>query len=82
MDAVLKTPAEVIAALGGTNATARRLRLPWPQAVSQWRKRNRIPSELFLSVNDALQAEGKRAAPEVFGMAVPDEGAEIDSVSQ
>lgn len=75
MEAVLRTPDAVIDALGGTFKAAEKLRRT-PQAVSNWRLRQRIPSELFLSVSDALQAEGKTAAPEVFGMAVPDEGAD------
>jgi DNA-binding transcriptional regulator YdaS (Cro superfamily) len=78
MEAVLKTPNEVIDALGGTNKAAARLGKE-PTAVSQWRKRNRIPPELFLSVSSVLQADGKSAAPEVFGMAVPDDGAEVAS---
>lgn len=73
MDAVLHTPAQVIKALGGSRLAAEKLGLKLPR-VSMWLLRDRIPSELFLSVNKALQAEGKQAAPAVFGMAVPDDG--------
>lgn len=73
MEAVLRTTTEVIAALGGTNKAARKLGKT-PRAVSQWKKRQRIPSELFLSIDSALKAEGlPKAAPDVFGMAVPTE---------
>lgn len=62
---------DLIDALGGTNKAARKLGKT-PRAVSQWRKRKRIPSDLFLTVDTALKAAGKPpAAPEVFGMAVP-----------
>lgn len=74
MEAVLDTPDAVINALGGTLRAAEKLGRT-PQAVSNWRAAKRIPSNLFLSIDAALRAAGlPRAAPEVFGMTVPDGG--------
>ncbi len=76
MEAVLNTPDAVIDALGGTFKTAEKLGRT-PQAVSNWRAAKRIPSDLFLSVDAALRAAGlPKAAPQVFGMTVPNEYAD------
>jgi hypothetical protein len=69
----LRTPAAVIAALGGTREAADRLGTKLPR-ISMWLARGRIPSDLFITVNKALRPAGKAAAPEVFGMAVPAKG--------
>lgn len=71
MDAILRTPAEVIKALGGSTSAARRLGIQQTR-VSNWvGRRNRIPPALILVVNAALNEVGKHAAPEVFGMVAP-----------
>lgn len=67
MSEILRTPEAVIDALGGLTKTGRRLNQS-AQTVSEWRRRNRIPPEHFLIVNDALADLGKKAAPNVFGM--------------
>lgn len=63
----LQTASDVINAIGGTAATAALTGRKMP-AVSNWRKSNRIPSELFLVVSQAIEQRGARVVPSVFGM--------------
>jgi hypothetical protein len=64
---MLRTPGEVIAALGGATKTGLVTKNS-PSAVCNWRERKRIPPEYFVVVCQALKAIGKKASYEVFGM--------------
>jgi DNA-binding transcriptional regulator YdaS (Cro superfamily) len=64
-----------IAALGGVYKAAGRLG-ERPSTVGNWKTRNRIPPEHFLTVTKALSEAGKQIAPDVFGLKVPSEAAE------
>lgn len=63
----LKTVDEVIDALGGTTATAR-IALRSPQSVTNWRNAHKLPCGTFLRLNRALEALGKTAPAELWGM--------------
>ena len=65
---VLSTVDDVIDALGGTYETARLLDLKYPQPVSQWRKRARLPADKFLIMQSELEKRGKTAPPELWGI--------------
>jgi len=69
MTTVLRTPAAVIDALGGTANTAKWLGRK-RSSVGMWKNkhRNRIPAIWSRAINQALAAQGKFAAPEVFKM--------------
>ncbi len=56
----------VIDALGGTSAVAQ-LTLVRSSAVSNWRRRGRIPSEKFMTLADALKRADLAANPVLFG---------------
>ena len=64
---MLSTVDAVIDAVGGTAAAAG-LAGVGLSAVSNWRSRNRIPSEKFMIFADVLRARGQEATPAVFGM--------------
>jgi hypothetical protein len=66
----LRTPSEVIDAIGGTSAVAS-LTGRGMSAVSNWRRSGRIPPELFLVVSRSLFERGVAADPSVFGMGAP-----------
>lgn len=63
---MLKSPSEVIDALGGSSALAVVLGVG-QTAVSNWRSRGAIPPEYFLTITEALTGLGKVADPAVFG---------------
>lgn len=63
---MLNSVDEVIDALGGTAAVAG-LAGVGSSAVSNWIKRGRISRGSFMTVRDALAAQGKEASPSIFG---------------
>ena len=63
---MLQTVDQVIHTLGGTGKTAALLKATSP-AVSNWKKRGRIPAEFFFVISAALTRKGKSAAPSLFG---------------
>jgi hypothetical protein len=67
MAEILNSVTDVIKSLGGVNKTARALGEN-PNTIGNWQTRARIPPEHFLNVSQALRAQGKKVAPEVFGM--------------
>lgn len=67
MDNELQTASAVIDALGGTGATAR-LTGCKIQAVSNWRRTGRLPSALFVLMDEALRQRGKSASISAWGM--------------
>lgn len=64
----LKTASEVIDALGGTSAVRRMTRRNFDQAVSNWRRADRIPCSTFLVMQHALKKHGHTARPEIWGI--------------
>jgi hypothetical protein len=64
---LLETVDEVIDALGGTTATGR-IAIRSPQSVTNWRNAQKLPCGTFLRLNRALEAIGKKAPPELWGM--------------
>lgn len=65
---MLETVDQVIKALGGTFKAAAVANVG-PSAVSNWKSRGRIPSDRFLLISAALERDGKKPAPELFGFA-------------
>lgn len=63
---MLRTVESIIEALGGTSAVAE-LSGVGLSAVSNWKKRGRIPSEKFLMFKEALAMRGDEADPVLFG---------------
>lgn len=59
----------VIEALGGTSATASLLGYRLMQPVSEWKRRNRLPADKYLLMQDALRQRGKTAPPSLWGIA-------------
>lgn len=70
----LQTASEVVDALGGPAATGR-LTGRTPQAACNWKATGKLPAELYLLINKALEREGKRAPAALFGMARIEDGA-------
>lgn len=64
---VLKSADAVIDALGGTAETSR-VTGQALATVSNWRSRERIPPEHFITISKALENIGKKASPYVFRM--------------
>jgi hypothetical protein len=67
MGEMISTIDGVIAALGGTSATARIVNRT-AGAVSNWKRRNRLPAELFYVIRSAVRERGQDAPPELFGI--------------
>lgn len=65
--AELETVAEVLDALGGNSAAARRLGES-RQVVGNWRARGAIPAEQFLNVTSLLDEIGYAACSKIFNM--------------
>lgn len=65
-NAILRTPSEVIDALGGTSAVAA-LTKSSVQAVTNWR-RKRLAPRTFIVLTAELQKQGLRADPALWGM--------------
>lgn len=66
----MQTASDVIDALGGTLATAKIARRSM-QAVSNWRKANRLPAETFLTISQELKSRGETAPPALWGIEEP-----------
>lgn len=64
---MIRTASELIDAVGGnavvTGLTGRR-----SPAISNWRKRNRIPAEFCRVLEEAAAVKGEGVSPVVFGM--------------
>ena len=65
---MISTVDGMIEALGGNTAVAA-LTGRGSSAVSNWRKRGRVPAELSRVVERALAERGEQVAPSLFGMA-------------
>jgi hypothetical protein len=63
---------DVIDALGGTKATAK-IAHRTPQAVSNWRKENRLPPQTFLVLSKKLHSAGLDAPPSLWGIEQPEQ---------
>ncbi len=63
----LGTIDEVVKAVGGRSAAAELAGATSPNAVSNWKARGRIPTELFFVFAEKLKIEGKEADPTLFG---------------
>lgn len=72
----LASAAEVIDALGGTEGVMALTGAKSSQVVSYWRTSGRFPPKLYLLMNGALEAAGKRAAPSLWNQALSAEAAE------
>ena len=68
---MLHSVAEVIEAVGGAAAACELAGVKSTNAPSNWKFREKIPSEYFLVFTDALRAVGKEANPAIFGLTVP-----------
>lgn len=66
----LTTASQVIDALDGTTAVARRHRRSL-QAVSNWRATGRIPSRLYPVMTQDLELRGKTARAAIWGIEEP-----------
>ncbi len=69
MDTLLSSVDEVIEALNGVEATARRYGRG-ATAVMNWLARQKLPAGLYLVMTADLAAIGKKARPELWGMQV------------
>jgi hypothetical protein len=67
---MLTTVESVIDALGGPTAAAS-LAGVGLSAVSNWKARNKFPSEMFLIFSDALAKNGNTPDPALFGFRSP-----------
>lgn len=65
---MIDTVDALIEALGG-NARVATLTGRRSSAISNWRKRGRVPAELSRVIERALGEKGQQAAPALFGMA-------------
>jgi hypothetical protein len=69
----LRTPAQVIDALGGNAAVADIVSTPdkpvTPKAVWNWRKWETLPPKTYVAMFRALCAINKTASPSLWGMA-------------
>ena len=66
-DDLLITVEQVVEALGGTNATAAIAHIG-PPAVSNWKSRGQIPSDMYFVLLEALKRSGKPMPdPSLFG---------------
>lgn len=65
---MIDTVDALIDALGG-NAAVAALTGRRSSAVSNWRKRGRVPAELSRVLESALGEKGRQVAPSLFGMA-------------
>ena len=63
---MLKSVDDIIEALGGTSAVAKRAGVS-PSAVSNWRALGSIPAEYFLAFEAWAGERGVRLDPSVFG---------------
>lgn len=70
--AQLETVDQVIDALGGTSAVARRTARD-PRAVSNWRMRGKLPSNTYPILVHDLAAKGHRAPAELWGITLAEE---------
>jgi len=68
----LATVDEVIDALGGNSGTMSVTGAKSPQAVSNWRRRKRIPPRHYSCMADALAAGNFAAPRQLWGMTPPD----------
>ena len=64
----LDTVAEVIEALGGSNAVRRLTGVKSTQAVWNWGDRASFPSDLYVLMTEALAAKGFVATPTLWQM--------------
>ena len=72
----LHTSSDVIDALGGTSATARRLGCD-PRVVSNWRK-SRLPARTYPIIKSALEEVGEFDAPDtLWAIMQPSQGADL-----
>lgn len=67
-DQELATAAEVIDALGGTNAVATMFSVG-ASAVSNWRVDDSFPARTFVPMNERLAQQGQRARRSLWRMA-------------
>lgn len=70
----LQTAGEVIDALGGTAATARKTGRK-DQHVSNWRAAGRLPADTFLILSEELKTVECCAPPRVWGIREPERAA-------
>lgn len=68
---MLSTVDEVIEKLGGTHRAAE-IAAVVPAAVSNWRKRGKIPSDRYFVIGEALRAVEAEADPLIFGFRQPE----------
>lgn len=71
-DKPLETVEEVIDALGGSAAVMALTGVRSPQAVSNWRRRKKIPPRHFAQMADALSVKNLAAPRRLWDMAPPD----------
>lgn len=71
---MLESIEDVIAALGGFQATADEAGVT-VTAVYNWKKRNAIPSDKFLVISAALKKRSKKVSSSIFGFADQPEAA-------
>jgi hypothetical protein len=71
-DHQLETVDQVIDALGGTCAVARRTARD-PRAVSNWRMRGKLPADTYPILVHDLAAKGRKAPPALWGVTLAEE---------
>ena len=68
MQEVIHTVADLIAALDGPTRTGALAGGASPQAVVNWRARNRIPPRAYFELSRHVKAIGKRIDPALAGL--------------